>query len=56
MATYKYTGEDDREFPTLGLTVKAGDTFDAPSDFVSYNVISAQSPKEVPVAPTVGDN
>jgi hypothetical protein len=30
----KYTGEDERVFPTLGITVKSGDEFDAPKDFV----------------------
>jgi hypothetical protein len=50
MAKFKYIGEDDREFPTLGLTVNAGDVFDAPSDFVATNVIVV--PKTTPSADT----
>ena len=30
---YKYTGTDERVFPTLGITVQPGDEFDAPEDF-----------------------
>ena len=29
MATYQYNGTDQRDFPTLGVTVNPGDTFDA---------------------------
>ena len=39
----KYTGEDERVFPTLGITVKSGDEFDAPKDFV-------QETKSIPTA------
>jgi hypothetical protein len=28
-----YKGTDERVFPTLGITVKPGDEFDAPDDF-----------------------
>lgn len=31
----KYKGTDERVFPTLGITVKPGDEFDAPEGFVS---------------------
>jgi hypothetical protein len=62
MATYIYNGEDDREFPTLGITVKAGETFDAPDNFVAYNVtsssikkITAPTTNTAPSAPTVGE-
>lgn len=30
---YTYNGEDSRVFPTLGITVKKGEQFDAPEDF-----------------------
>lgn len=29
MSKYKYTGSDERVFPTLGVTVKSGDTFES---------------------------
>ena len=29
----KYKGTDERVFPTLGITVKPGDEFDAPEGF-----------------------
>jgi len=50
MATFQYTGSSEREFPTLVLTVKPGDTFDAPADFVAADVIAA-SAKKAPVTP-----
>ena len=52
MTTYKYNGEDTREFPTIGLTVKPGDTFEASDDFVAHNVKPSKSTKP---APKVGD-
>ena len=60
MATFKYNGEDERVFPTLAITVKAGDTFDAPADFVSANVTSVgkttlTTPPPASIAPTVGE-
>ena len=54
MATFKYTGEDAREFPTLAITVNSGDTFDASDDFISANVIPV-SKKAPTIAPTVGE-
>jgi len=30
---YTYNGDHEREFPTLGLTLKPGDTFEAPKNF-----------------------
>jgi len=30
---YTYNGSDERVFPTLGITVKKGDVFDAPEGF-----------------------
>jgi len=50
MASYTYTGDAVREFPTLVLTVKPGDTFDAPADFVAADVAPAASKKAAPVA------
>lgn len=39
----KYTGTDERVFPTLGITVKPGEEFDAPEDFVAHNVEAAKA-------------
>lgn len=50
MASYTYTGTEVREFPTLVLTVNPGDTFDAPDDFVSADVVPAAGKKAAPVA------
>jgi hypothetical protein len=54
MATFKYNGEDDRVFPSIAVTVKAGDTFDAPEHFVATNVIPV-SKKTPTTATTVGE-
>jgi len=53
MATFIYNGEDEREFPSISVTVKGGDSFEAPDDFTAPNV----SPKsnKAKTAPTVGD-
>ena len=50
MATYKYTGEDERVFPTIGVIVEPNDTFEAPDDFSAYNVTSV-SGNSKPSAP-----
>jgi len=52
MASYTYTGDAVREFPTLVLTVKPGDTFDAPADFTAADVVPASGKKTAPVTPT----
>lgn len=50
MATYKYTGSSERVFPTLGITVKSGDTFQGPDNFIAKNVeLTSSAPK--PKAP-----
>lgn len=41
MATYQYNGDDVQEFPTLGLTVKPGDTFESKDEVISANVTLA---------------
>jgi hypothetical protein len=53
MATYRYTGNDDREFPTISVTVKAGETFEAPSDFSANDVVPASADYKKPSAPAV---
>ena len=56
MATYQYNGDDVREFPTLGLTVKPGDTFESADEVISADVTLASAPKKTtpttPVAAT----
>jgi hypothetical protein len=51
MATYIYNGSDEREFPTLVLTVKPGDTFDAPDGLDVADVSLASGKKSAPVVP-----
>jgi len=53
MATYIYNGSDEREFPTLVLTVKPGDTFDAPDGLDVTDVSLASSKKVTPVVTAV---
>jgi hypothetical protein len=54
MATFTYNGEDERDFPTLGITVKKGEKFEAPDDFSAPNVSASKTTKATP-APTVGE-
>lgn len=54
MASFTYKGEDERVFPTLGITVSQGDKFDAPDDFSAENVSATKTTKATQ-APTVGD-
>lgn len=35
---YKYTGTDERVFPSLGVVVKPNDEFDAPDNFIAADV------------------
>jgi hypothetical protein len=51
---FTYTGEDVRIFPTLGITVKKGDEFDAPDDF-SAPFVSDKKTTKATTAPTVGE-
>lgn len=51
MATYQYTGTDQRDFPTLGVTVNPGDTFDAVDGLtVDKLTLVTGSKKATPVA------
>ena len=45
---YKYNGTDERVFPSIGITVKPGDEFDAPDDFVAADVTSADAKPSFP--------
>ena len=48
MATFTYRGEGERVFPSLGITVKSGDSFEAPSDFDALDVIQVKTVKATP--------
>ena len=66
-----YSGESERVFPTIAVTVNQGDIFEAPEDFTAPEVSSAEDspvksqPEITPLAtndstiqeptPTVGD-
>lgn len=52
MATYQYNGDDVREFPTLGLTVKPGDTFESADEVLSADVTLASSTKKTTTTPS----
>jgi len=49
MATYQFTGDQETIFPSLGVMVKPGDTFDAPDGIVASNLTLASSKKTTPV-------
>lgn len=48
MATYEYTGEAELVFPTLGITVKKGDVFEAPADLSAASVSLVKDSKKKP--------
>jgi len=48
---YIYNGEDERVFPSLGITVKKGEEFEAPDNFNATNVLPSNSAK-IPIKPT----
>lgn len=54
MMKYKYNGTDERVFPSIGVTVKPGDEFDAPEGFVAVDVVSTGAKPSVtePTKPT----
>lgn len=54
MSKFVYTGEGERDFPTLGITVTKGDEFDAPDNFSAPNVSVKKTTKATP-APTLGE-
>jgi hypothetical protein len=52
MTTYQYNGNEVKEFPTLGLTLKSGDTFDSTDDIISAEIILASPSKKTVPTPT----
>jgi hypothetical protein len=56
MASYVYEGETEMVFPTIGVTVNYGDTFEAPEGFTAANVTASKnSSAKKPVASVVED-
>ena len=55
MARYIYNGEEDRTFPSLGITVKKGESFDGPEGLrargLSLDSNATKSAPAVPAAP-----
>lgn len=52
MPKYQYNGDDERSFPTLGITVKKGDSFDGPDGLTAPGLSKVSSGKTAPaVAP-----
>ena len=46
MATYIFSGENETVFPSLGVTVNYGDTFEAPDGLIAEGVaVSTKSTK-----------
>ena len=43
MATFTYTGEGVRIFPTISIVVKPGEKFEAPDDFSAVDVTPIKS-------------
>jgi hypothetical protein len=54
MTTYQYNGDGEREFPTLGLTLNTGDTFEASGEIISADVTVA-APKKTPTPSAAPD-
>ena len=50
MPHYEYDGDTVRTFPTLGITVKKGDSFDGPAGLKAQGLSIASSAKAAPVA------
>jgi hypothetical protein len=46
LATYIYNGDGEKEFPTLKITVKNGDTFESADEIISADVTLATSSKK----------
>ena len=51
MASYKNTGDQVLEFPTLVLAVKPGETFEAPDNLVAEGVVAVNAAPKKSAAP-----
>jgi hypothetical protein len=52
MPRYEYKGEGERTFPSLGITVKKGDSFDGPDGLKAPGLSLASTAKTAPAVPT----
>ena len=52
MARYIYNGEEDRVFPSLGITVKKGESFDGPEGLRARGLSLDSNAKSAPAVPT----
>ena len=52
MARYIYNGDEDRVFPSLGITVKKGDSFDGPEGLRARGLSLDSNAKSAPAVPT----
>lgn len=43
MASFTYTGEGERVFPTISVVVQSGEKFEAPDDFSAVDVTPAKT-------------
>lgn len=52
MARYTYNGDEDRTFPSLGITVKKGESFDGPEGLRARGLSLDSNAKSAPAVPT----
>lgn len=52
MPRYEYKGAGERVFPTLGITVKSGDSFEGPEGLKAPGLSLASSAKTAPAVAT----
>lgn len=53
MPKYQYNGEDERSFPTLGITVKKGDVFEGPEGLKAPGISLASQSKTAPAVSAI---
>jgi len=56
VAKYLYNGDVELSFPTLGITVKKGDTFEGPEGLIAPGLSLESSAKSAPAAPAPKEN
>ena len=52
MARYIYNGDEDRTFPSLGITVKKGESFDGPEGLRARGLSLDSNAKSAPAVPS----